>query len=226
VTFPTGPVAVPEAVARIADGRDVTAVWLNELGGTTFSVAGTEFVKVYPVRHAQLLIAEASRMRWAAGFAVVPRVLSTGPGWLHTAALPGRSAVDPHWTGRPLEAARAIGAGLRLLHDALPVDECPFDAPAWIAAGAPSADRVVVCHGDACAPNTIVGDDGRCAGHVDLGDLGVADRWSDLAVATMSLAWNFDFGERPRIGEDALLEAYGVDPDHDRIAYYRARWEE
>jgi kanamycin kinase len=221
VSSPTGPVPVPAAVARIADRRDVNAVWLNELGGVTFSLAGAEYVKVYPDQHASLLTAEATRLRWAAGFAAVPRVLSTGPGWLHTAALPGRSAVDAHWVARPLEAARAIGAGLRLLHDALPVDRCPFDSPAWVPADAPPADELVVCHGDACAPNTIVGDDGRCTGHVDLGDLGVADRWSDLAVATMSLAWNFGTAH-----EDALLAAYGVAPDHERIAYYRARWEE
>jgi kanamycin kinase len=222
VTFPTAPVPVPEAVARIADGREVTAVWLNELGGVTFAVAG-EFVKVYPDQHAGLLTAEATRLRWAADFAAVPQVLSTGPGWLHTAALPGRSAVDPHWIARPLDAARAIGAGLRRLHDALPVDQCPFRAPAWVPADAPAADRLVVCHGDACAPNTIVGDDGLCTGHVDLGDLGVADRWSDLAVATMSLAWNFGSSGGQ---EAALLEAYGVAPDQERIAYYRERWDE
>jgi kanamycin kinase len=222
VSFPSAPVPIPEAVARIADGREVTAVWLNELGGVTFSVAG-EFVKVYPDQHAGLLDAEVTRLRWAADFAAVPKVLSTGPGWLHTAALPGRSAVDPHWIARPLEAARAIGAGLRRLHDDLPADQCPFGAPAWVRADAPPADRLVVCHGDACAPNTIVGDDGLCTGHVDLGDLGVADRWSDLAVATMSLAWNFGPSGRQ---EAALLEAYGVAPDQERIAYYRERWDE
>jgi kanamycin kinase len=240
VSFPSGPVPVPEAVTGIAGGRKVTPVWLNELGGVTFSLAGAEFVKVYPAQHAPLLAAEATRLRWAAGFTAVPRVLATGPGWLHTAALPGRSAVDPHWIARPLDAARAIGAGLRLLHDALPVDRCPFGTPVWVPAHTPPADRLVVCHGDACAPNTLVGDDGRCTGHVDLGDLGVADRWSDLAVATMSLAWNFGSGdgvppaaggERSEPGrisphENALLEAYGVAPDHDRIAYYRARWTE
>ena len=53
-----------------------------------------------------------------------------GDGWLHTAGLPGRSAVDPHWVADPRTAARAIGAGLRLLHDPLPVDDCPFGPPA------------------------------------------------------------------------------------------------
>lgn len=84
---------------------------------------------------------------------------------------------------------------------------------------APAADRLVVCQGDACAPNTLIRDDGRCSGHVDLGDLGVADRWADLAVATMSLAWNFD-----EAYEAELLSAYGVDPEPGRIAYYRERW--
>ena len=39
-------------------------------------------------------------------------------------------------------------------------------------------------------------------GHVDIGDLGVADRWADLAIATMSLDWNF-----PGNYEAALLDA-------------------
>ncbi|GAB7067673.1 aminoglycoside 3'-phosphotransferase [Mycobacterium hodleri] len=221
MSFPSGSIAVPDVVVRIAEGRPVAPAWVNELGGVTFSIAGDAFVKVYPAEHAALLIAEADRLRWAAGFTAVPRVLSTGPGWLHTAALPGRSAVDPHWAGRPAEAARAIGSGLRRLHDALPVDGCPFDRPSWVPADAPAADRLVVCHGDACAPNSLIGDDGRCSGHVDLGDLGVADRWADLAIATMSLAWNY-----PSADETALLEAYGVAPDRERIAYYRDRWDQ
>jgi len=220
VSFPTGSVPVPDVVARIANGRAVTAVWSNELGGVTFSIAGDAYVKVYPDHCAALLVAEADRLRWAAAFTAVPRVLSTGPGWLHTAAVPGRSAVDPRWVARPDVAARAIGAGLRRLHDALPVDGCPFGRPSWVPADAP-AGRLVVCHGDACAPNTLIGDDGRCSGHVDLGDLGVADRWADLAVATMSLAWNY-----PSVDEAELLDAYGVSPDHERIAYYRQRWDQ
>jgi kanamycin kinase len=212
-------VPVPDLVTAIADGRPVSAVWLNELGGVTWSV-GRDFVKVYPVEHADLVDAEAARLRWARRFASVPEVLGTGPGWLHTAGLPGRSAVDPFWVARPDVAAAAIGSGLRLLHDSLPVHECPFGPPSWTS-GAPPADRLVVCHGDACAPNTLIGDDGRCSGHVDLGALGVADPWADLAIATLSLQWNY-----PVVHEDVLLDSYGVTRDEQRIAYYRARWEE
>lgn len=81
-------------------------------------------------------------------------------------------------------------------------------------------DRLVVCHGDACAPNTLVGEDGTWTAHVDLGSLGVADRWADLAAATWSTQWNYGAGF-----EDVLLEAYGVDPDPVRLAYYRALWD-
>ncbi|MDZ8275103.1 phosphotransferase [Microbacterium aquimaris] len=43
-------------------------------------------------------------------------------------------------------------------------------------------DRAVVCHGDACCPNTVIDDDGQVTGHVDLGALGITDRWADIAV--------------------------------------------
>jgi kanamycin kinase len=204
----------------------------------TFAYAAAgQFVKWAP-HHPELdLVAEAERMRWAARFTPVPEVLEVGTdddgSWLRTVALPGRSAVDPHWQHRPRVAARAIGAGLRLLHDRLPVIECPYSwsvetRVTWAAeadragllADAPPIDRLVVCHGDACAPNTLVDDRGQPAGHVDLVRLGVADRWADLAIATYSLAWNFSGA-----WEDELLDAYGIDRDEDRIAYYRRLWD-
>jgi kanamycin kinase len=83
----------------------------------------------------------------------------------------------------------------------------------------PPIDKLVVCHGDACSPNTLITDDGHWSGHVDLGDLGVADRWADLAVATMATEWNYGPG-----WEDALLDAYGVAPDPERTRFYRLLW--
>jgi kanamycin kinase len=84
----------------------------------------------------------------------------------------------------------------------------------------PPTDKLVVCHGDACAPNTLIADDGRWSGHVDLGDLGVADRWADLAIATWSSGWNYGPG-----WEQVLLDAYGIKPDAVRTGYYRLLWE-
>lgn len=90
--------------------------------------------------------------------------------------------------------------------------------------GVSPVDRLVVCHGDACAPNTLIDDDGRCCGHVDFGDLGVADRWADLAVATLSLGWNYP----GRNWESEFYDAYGLElrePDTLRIDYYRRLWQ-
>ncbi len=211
------------------------AVWTNEVGGLTFAFpeAG-QFAKWAPHVVEIDMSAEADRLRWASPYICVPEVVEIGSDddgqWLRTVAIPGRSAVDPLWVGRPRTAARAIGTGLRRLHDALPVTDCPFS---WsvearsrsaesrsLAARAPGIDQLVVCHGDACAPNTLLDAGGGYLGHVDFGQLGVADRWADLAVATYSLAWNF-------VGtwEAELLDAYGIERDEERIEFYRQLWD-
>ena len=76
-------------------------------------------------------------------------------------------------------------------------------------------EDLVVCHGDYCFPNVLVRGRG-VAGFVDLGELAVADRWWDLAVATWSTTWNVGPGY-----EETFLEAYGATPDAARIDYYR-----
>ncbi len=70
------------------------------------------------------------------------------------------------------------------------------------------------------APNTVLSGDGGWSGHVDLGSLGVADRWADLAVATWSTEWNYGPG-----WQELLLDTYGVDADPERTAYYRLLWD-
>ncbi|WP_354644356.1 aminoglycoside 3'-phosphotransferase [Kitasatospora camelliae] len=259
---PRDPVPVPPFVTEFAAGRPVRAVWRNGFGGLTFQVGetdGRQFVKWTPAGNGVDLTAEVVRLRWAARHTAVPIVLERGAdragSWFVTDGLPGRSAVDEHWRRDPATAVRAVGAGLRALHDRLPVEDCPFD---WSAAGrlaavrsraaagridpagwnedfrhlasveealalladTPPVDRLVVCHGDACAPNTLIGEDGRFSAHVDLGALGLADRWADLAIATWSTRWNYGPG-----WEEPLLAAYGIAPDPERIAYYRLLWE-
>jgi kanamycin kinase len=237
-------VAVPDVVQAAAAGRPVRAVWENELGGLTFEI-GTDVERVFakwaPAGSGLDLAAEVARLRWAGHHTAVPSVLEHGTvaegSWVVTAALPGESAVAERWRRDPATAVDAAGAGLRAFHDQLPVADCPFS---WSAedrvadatrrgravselapvANPPPVDRLVVCHGDACTPNTLLTDDGQCSGHVDLGSLGVADRWADLAVATWSTTWNYGAG-----WEDRLLGAYGVSPDPERTAYYRLLWD-
>ena len=45
-------------------------------------------------------------------------------------------------------------------------------------------------------------------GFVDLGELGAADRWWDIAVGAWSVGWNF--GEEL---EPLFYESYGIEPD-------------
>ncbi len=256
-----GWLTVPAPVAVVAAGRPVREVWENELGGRTFEVgtgAGRCFVKWTPEASGISLDDEVARLAWAVSFTPVPRVLGQGAdeagSWIVMSPLPGENAVTERWRAEPATAVRAIGEGLRAMHEALPGPACPFswmaedrlavarrraagglvDPAGWhedhrhfglggalgLLAGVPPVDRLVVCHGDACAPNTLITDDGRWSGHVDLGELGLADRWADLAIATWSTEWNYGPG-----WDGLLLDAYGIAPDPGRTRYYRLLWE-
>jgi kanamycin kinase len=144
-----------------------------------------------------------------------------------------------------------LARGLRALHEAAPVEGCPFDfrldaalahARRRLEAGEidrerdfhpefshllpaealerlerlrPPTEDLVVCHGDYCPPNILIEGDG-VSGYVDLGELGVSDRWRDLAVATWSMTWNLGPGHAER-----FLDEYGIEADAERLAYYR-----
>ncbi|HEU0241392.1 MAG TPA: aminoglycoside 3'-phosphotransferase [Micromonosporaceae bacterium] len=251
-------VPVPPRVAKLGAGRRLQAIWHNELGGLTYRVGADTFVKWSPHESGLDLAREAERLAWAVRFTPVPVVLDCDRDddgqWLVTAALPGEYAVADRWKQEPRTAVTAIAKGLRAMHDAMPVAECPFTwaradrvdhAFASRAAGKltgapwhedyaalsldtalrhivdpPPDDKLVVCHGDACSPNTLIGDDGRWTAHVDLGELGIADRWADLAVASWALTWNYE-GD----WQGLFFDTYGVAADRDRIDYYRLLWE-
>jgi kanamycin kinase len=236
---------IPPAVRRRVGDRPVVPVWENADGGLTFRAgegASGVHVKWGPDGYRDLFRREASALRWASSWLTVPGVVeldlddADGGVILVTSSLDARSAVDPHWIARPERAVRACGEALRILHDALPVAECPYswEVPVRIAEAAahgvvvpdalrtpPAVDRLVVCHGDPCVPNTLIDDAGDPAGFVDLGMLGLADRWADLAVGSMSIEWNYGPGL-----EHLYFEGYGIEPDAGRIEYYRALWNE
>jgi aminoglycoside phosphotransferase len=258
---PTEPTELPASLRAVISGRAWTPVWRNELGGLTFRHCnrdGQQFLKLAPAGSGLELGREIARLCWAGHRWPVPQVLAHGEnkdgGWLLTLGLPGTNAVSERWLAEPAMAVRAIGEGLRGMHDCLPVRTCPFswnaasriadahrranagqlDPTTWHAEyqplgvakalelidDRPPIDQLVVCSGDSCAPKTLIGEDGHWTGHVDLGSLGVADRWADLAVATWSTQWNYGPGwERP------LLDAYGIEPDQRRLDYYRLPWD-
>ena len=220
---------IPRFVEAFAGGRQAELVWRNELGGLTFRV-GDHFVKWNPRRTGIDLELERMRLEWLAGRHPSPRVVASGSDdqaqWLVTVALPGERAVGDSWRDRPANAIRAIAEGLRALHS-IRVDEFPsvWIADSWVSRTPtsiglrPRIDEVVLVHGDACAPNTLISPDGRWRGNVDFGALTVGDRWADLAIASMSLDWNFGEGHQSQ-----FYDAYEIEPDEEKIHYYRALW--
>jgi kanamycin kinase len=91
----------------------------------------------------------------------------------------------------------------------------PRGAVQLLEATRPDSEDLVVCHGDYCLPNIFI-EGGRATGYLDLGELGIADRWWDLAAATWSLTWNLGPGF-----EELFLTEYGVTRDMDRTRFYR-----
>ncbi len=225
--------AVPAAVIELAGGDAPELAWRNELDGLTFRL-GERFLKWSPRSAGIDLTRERERLDWLRGRHPVPRVLDFGEDvdgqWMLKAALPGTNATNDHWRARPADAIRAIAAGLQALH-AVPIDEVPerWAMESWTGRRStavetergprPPLDDPVLVHGDACAPNTLALPDGTWTGHVDLGDAAIGDRWADLAVASMSLDWNYGPGH-----QDEFFAAYGVARDEARIRWYRALW--
>ena len=245
---PPAETQAPEALRRALTANRLGSsrlapVWRNGVGGLTFSVASGGagspvdfYAKWNPEASGESLADEAERLRWIAGRHPAPEAVALtadrGEEVLITRALAGESAVSARWRRDPNAALRALGVGLRRLHG-VPLDDCPFDwgvdhrmradripAAARGAIGeSPPIDRLVLCQGDPCAPNTLLAADGSFLAHVDLARLGAADRWADLAVMSMLLEWNFrDYDE------SVFWDAYGIAPDPPRIEYYRALW--
>jgi kanamycin kinase len=222
------PAEIPAVVHTLAAGTTIEPVYRNELGGMTFRV-GTQFVKWNPRSTNIDLARERRRLDWLTGRHPVPRVLAydedADAQWLVTVALPGRPVGGYPPLTKPSDAIAAMVAGLHAIH-AIAID----DAPAWLhdswvtrqppslGARPPIEDRVLV-HGDPCPPNTLIDEHGTWIGNVDFGDLAIGDRWADLAVASMSLDWNFGEGHQAE-----FFDTYGIARDEERIRYYRELW--
>lgn len=81
----------------------------------------------------------------------------------------------------------------------------------------PNEEDLVVCHGDPTLANLIFDAEGGLVGMVDVGRLGRADRYLDLAIAARSVA-----GDLGKKWAEQLLGDYGLDrPDRARLYFYR-----
>lgn len=119
---------------------------------------------------------------------------------------------------RLASARRLVAAGL--------VDEEDFDDDhaGWTAARvlaeaealAACATGRVVTHGDFSLGNLLFDADGAVTGCIDVGRLGIADRYQDIAIFWQNLA------EHGPQAQAAFLDAIGIDtPDERRLRFHR-----
>ena len=100
----------------------------------------------------------------------------------------------------------------------------PSELLLWLETHKPKED-LVLTHGDFCLPN-IFTDGERITGYIDLGKMGPADRWQDLAIVLRSLEHNaagyFNGGNAYfHFEPEMLLDRLGVEMDEEKNKYYR-----
>ncbi|MBF6328062.1 APH(3'') family aminoglycoside O-phosphotransferase [Nocardia transvalensis] len=86
---------------------------------------------------------------------------------------------------------------------------------------AQEATETVVCHGDPCLPNIILDPDtATVAGFIDLGRLGTADPYADIALLLANARETWSDDERARAADDLFARIYGIDLDDERRRFY------
>lgn len=82
-------------------------------------------------------------------------------------------------------------------------------------------DERVICHGDLCLPNILIDPDTmRVAGLIDLGRLGVADPYADLALLLANARETWPDEVTARAADHEFSELYGIDLDAERQRFY------
>ena len=98
----------------------------------------------------------------------------------------------------------------------------PEELLSWLYDNKPEED-FVLSHGDFCLPNIFIDND-RFSGFVDIGRMGIADRYQDIALCCRSLKHNFEgvYGGKVYKGYDekTFFKTLGIEPDFDKIRYY------
>jgi streptomycin 3"-kinase len=164
--------------------------------------------------------------------AAVPKVLDSLAGILRDLhAVPtDRCPFDRRLSVTLPAAEDVVRRGAVDLDNLDPADRptAPSDLLAGLRAQADLMSRLepadlVVCHGDACLPNVLLDPDTwQCVGLVDLGRLGVADRYLDLSLVAANVGSAGMFPQFSAADADTLLRAYGLDdPDRVRLRFYQ-----
>jgi len=99
----------------------------------------------------------------------------------------------------------------------------PEELLKWLKCNRPEED-IVLTHGDFCLPNILV-KDGSISGFIDLGKMGPADRWQDIAIAIRSMEHNFNgkYTDGQKIFDfkpEMLIDELGITWDEPKYRYY------
>ena len=197
-----GKAPVPRIAAHeVQDGRD----WL-----LMTRIQGRELCKPDVMNNPMLLLdcmAEALHTLWAMDVTDCPFERTVAEDLAHAEAAILSGCFDP--SGCEPETFGPAGF------------QSPEALISWLKENLPPQDRVVT-HGDFCLPNLFT-DGKRFTGFIDVGSVGAADRWMDLALGWRSLKHNSDghYGKvYPDIDPDDLFHAAGVTKDAEKLRYY------
>ena len=99
----------------------------------------------------------------------------------------------------------------------------PEELLIWLEQNRPLED-IVLTHGDFCLPNIFIDND-KISGFIDLGKMGPADRWQDLAIVLRSLEHNFSGKYNNgktylKFEPQMLLDELGMEMDEAKNKYY------
>ncbi|GHF76455.1 hypothetical protein GCM10018790_63080 [Kitasatospora xanthocidica] len=82
-------------------------------------------------------------------------------------------------------------------------------------------DDAVVCRGDLCLPNIMLDPQALdVSGFIDLGRLGRADRYADLALLLADARETWTDEEQAQAADVAFAKRYGITLDHQRLRFY------
>lgn len=126
-------------------------------------------------------------------------------------------------------AARDVVARGAVNPEFLPEDQQQTHPEELLARLAPQLERrlgqeaaeTVVCHGDLCLPNIILDPKSlTVAGFIDLGRLGRADPYADIALLLATGRETWTDGQQANSAEAAFANRYGIVLDRDRERFY------
>ena len=97
----------------------------------------------------------------------------------------------------------------------------PDDLLNWLV-NHPIPSEPVLSHGDYCLPNIFV-KNGHFRGFIDVGDLGIGEKWRDIALCWRSLRDNLRGkygGQSYDFDPNRLFDALGIEPDWEKMRYH------